>query len=142
MRTSTGSLHVQCRVAAIRGTVVDVQFEGALPLLGTAIDCVGGGGHVLAETHSHLNFSSTRVITVDSTCGLRRGAAVTGQDLQLEIPVGDAILGRMLDLRGQPIDGGPPLEAAERRPIHRAPPAARELSRRRALPGAQPHPLA
>jgi F-type H+-transporting ATPase subunit beta len=111
------------RIVAIRGTVVDVAFVDGLPNLGTSLRCAIDHGYVDAFVHSHLGDWSVRAIAIDSTRGLRRGAAVVSDGLPLQIPVGNEVIGRVIDLRGRPLDGGPACQTKEAWPLQRpAPP--------------------
>lgn len=113
------------RVRAIRGAVLDIDCAGQpLPalcdVLAVALD---GGGEVLAEVQAHLDRGSVRAIALQSTSGMRRGAAVRLGGGPLRVPVGEAVLGRLLDVTGTPRDGGPALPAGTPlRPLHRAAP--------------------
>jgi F-type H+-transporting ATPase subunit beta len=95
--------------------VVDVRFSSVPPLrdLLRADD-----GSVVLEVHSHLDAETARCVALSSTSGLARGAPVASTGRPAEVPVGPGTLGRVLDLLGEPLDGGPPVEAAERRPIY------------------------
>jgi len=113
------------RVSAVRGTVLEVDVDGALPPLSAALSCHLDGGHpVSAVVHAHLAAGRLRAIALESTRGLTLGAEVTSDGAPLTMPVGEALLGRVLDLHGRPLDGGPPIETGERRPVHRAPPGS------------------
>lgn len=115
------------RVAAVRGTIVEVDIEGALPPLGTALNCrLSDLGAVTAVIHAHLGAGRVRAIALDSTRGLKRGAAVWSDARPLSVPVGRGLLGRVVDWVGAPLDGGPPIEAETRRPLRRPPPSAAE----------------
>jgi F-type H+-transporting ATPase subunit beta len=72
--------------------------------------------------HSHLGAGRARAIAVDSTRRLRRGAEVRSSGAPLTIPVGPELLGRVVDLHGAPLDGGPPIQSKIFRPLRRAPP--------------------
>ncbi|MCB9874312.1 MAG: F0F1 ATP synthase subunit beta [Planctomycetaceae bacterium] len=112
------------RVTAVRGTVVDVWFEDGLPPLGAALDCnIDDDGTVTAVVQSHLGKSSVRAIATDSTRGMRRGATVSSRGLPLRIPVGNQLIGRVIDLRGRPLDGGAELSWDESLPLYRSPPS-------------------
>lgn len=115
-------------VVAVRGTVVDAAFETATPPLGSALTCsVGDGRTVTALVHAELGAAVVRAIAIGSTRGLARGRSVVGEGEPLSIPVGPSLLGRVVDVEGRPLDGGPPIGAdAPRRPVHRAPPPPSE----------------
>ena len=114
----------------MRGAVIDAAFPaGALPAIEDALLIEkDGGGTVVAETQAHLGPGAIRAIALQSTLGLRRGQAVRATGGPIETPVGEAVLGRLVDAVGNIADNGPPLAPnTPRRPIHRpAPPLARQ----------------
>jgi F-type H+-transporting ATPase subunit beta len=112
------------RVIAVRGAVVDVDFAGqTLPSVETILWISAQSGSILAEVEAHVSETAVRALALQSTAGLARGATVQAGAGPIEVPVGDAVLGRLLDVAGVTRDDGPPLPAnVERRPIHRAPP--------------------
>jgi F-type H+-transporting ATPase subunit beta len=113
---------IRGHVSAIRGTVLDVDLDGALPPLGSALVCrLSPEKSITAVVQSHLSASRVRAISIASPRRLKRGTPVHG-DGPLTVPVGRGLLGRVVDLRGNPLDGGPPVTADTRRPLHRAPP--------------------
>ncbi len=110
-------------VTAIRGTVVDVRFDQKTPDIGSQLDLQNDGfGSVTAFVHSHLGESTVRTIAVDSTRGLSLGCAAISTGQPLSIPVGPQLLGRVIDLKGNPLDGGGKIETDQRFPLHRDPP--------------------
>ncbi|HEY8066849.1 MAG TPA: F0F1 ATP synthase subunit beta [Methylosinus sp.] len=112
-------------VSAVRGAVIDVRFEtGELPAIEDALIVEADGGReIYAEVQAHLDRNSVQAIALQSTVGLARGRRVRATGGPIEVPVGDATLGRLIDVTGAIGDNGPPLPAdAPRRPIHRAPP--------------------
>ena len=114
------------RVIAVRGAVLDVKFDGAtLPRVEDALLVTPDKGTpIIAEVQSHLDETTVRAIALQSTAGLRRGAAVHAAGGPLQVPLGEKVLGRLLDLTGAIGDKGEPLGAdVPRRPIHRSPPA-------------------
>ena len=108
-------------VRAVRGAVLDVAFDGAiLPAIDAALR-IGDG--LIAEVQSHLDATSVRAIALQATSGLSRGTPVHATGGPLTAPVGDAVLGRLLDVSGAVHDHGPALPAETPwLPIHRAPP--------------------
>src|SRR5262245_20413997 len=111
------------RVIAVRGAVLDVTFnQAALPPIEDALIVMPDQGDpVMAEVQSHLDTTTVRAIALQSTAGLRRGSAVRTAGGPLKVPVGENVLGRLLDLTGAIGDEGVPLPAdVPRRPIHRA----------------------
>jgi len=117
-------------VIGVAGSVVDVAFPGGeLPGIGSAIEAGGAGGpRLVLEVQQHLSPSLVRAVAMPSTSGLARGAAALATGQPITVPVGDAVLGRIIDVIGQPVDrlGEFPPDTP-RRPIHRAaPPLARQ----------------
>ncbi len=123
-QTSEGS------ISQIIGAVVDVSFPGIkLPAVLDALHVARKDGSILVlEVASHLDHQTVRTIALSTTDGLRRGDAVSLTGAPISTPVGDQVLGRMLDVTGQPIDGKPAVESDVRYPIHREAPAFTELS--------------
>lgn len=112
-------------VAAVRGAVVDVAFgQGSLAPLNTALSIAIDDGHaIVGEVQAHLDEHTVRALAMQSTSGLARGAQATAGCEPIAIPVGDATLGRLIDVLGTPGDDGEPFPAdVPRRPIHRTPP--------------------
>lgn len=112
------------RITAIRGAVVDVAFDAAPPPLHSVLAAHrhDGGPDVPLQIEALTGPMSARGLALGSMSGLPLGARVTPTGAPLGAPVGDALLGRMIDLFGQPLDGGPPLEPEAWRPIHADPP--------------------
>jgi len=112
-------------VIAVRGAVVDIAFDGvSLPLIEESLAIIADQGPpITAEVQAHLNESTVRALALQSTNGLRRGTPVRASGGPIQVPVGKAILGRLIDVIGMPGDRGDPLPAdVPRRPIHRQPP--------------------
>lgn len=110
------------RVESVQGSVVDVRFaEGREPGLREALNILGSDGQDL-EVLSHPEPGLVRGLALQSTAGVRRGSLVRSTGAGLSIPVGPGVLGRLMDCTGQPLDGGPPIAAAQRLPIHSEPP--------------------
>jgi F-type H+/Na+-transporting ATPase subunit beta len=113
------------RVRAVRGAVVDVTFTcNSLPAIGEALRIgTDAASPLIAEVQSHLDAATARAVALHATAGLSRGTPVYATGGPLTAPVGDAVLGRLLDVSGEVHDRGPPLPAdTPRLPIHRAPP--------------------
>nr|WP_085953664.1 F0F1 ATP synthase subunit beta [Paraburkholderia xenovorans] len=113
------------RVTAVRGAVIDVAFDtGALPMIEDALVITTDDGQpIIAEVQAHLDEGTVRALALRSTNGLRRGAPVRAAGGPIEVPVGEAMLGRLIDVSGVPGDNGTPLPpGTPRRPIHRKPP--------------------
>jgi F-type H+-transporting ATPase subunit beta len=117
-------------VAAIHGNVVDVSFAPPLPPRYQALRA-GRNQDVVLEVEAHVGNDTVRCIGLTQTRGLARHDPVVDSGAMLDMPVGPALLGRMLNLFGRPIDGRGPLETMPRSPIHRSPlPLARRVTSR------------
>jgi F-type H+-transporting ATPase subunit beta len=122
------------RIIEIKGVVIDAVFSDELPEIYTALAIEvpqdGGGTRTLiAEVQQHLGDDRVRAVAMDSTDGLARGLTCVDTGASISVPVGDATLGRLWNVIGDPIDEkGPIPEGTERWPIHRDPPAFRDLS--------------
>jgi len=119
------------RVAAVHGSVIDIAFDrGTLPAINEAVAIEWDvGPPLIAEVQQHLGPAMVRVVALGGTAGLRRGSSATALGEPLRAPVGEPVLGRLLDAIGGPIDRGPPLPAdIEYRPIHAPAPALNRQS--------------
>ena len=115
-------------VCKVVGPVVDVRFpENHMPAIYDAVLLEGSGGSVAAEVVQELGGSMVRCIALSSTDGLSRGCEVKDTGSAIKMPVGEATLGRMFNVIGQPIDGKGPVEAAEYKPIHQSAPAFTDI---------------
>ncbi|WP_198037877.1 F0F1 ATP synthase subunit beta [Rhodobacter xanthinilyticus] len=103
----------EARLSAVRGPVLDLALApgAALPEIGTAAVIAGPAGPVHAEIQAHLDPTRARAIALEPTQGLKRGAAVALTGRPIEVPVGGAVLGRLLNVLGAVGDAGPPLPA-------------------------------
>ena len=111
------------RVVAVRGTVVDVVFSGPLPAINAGILCrPENAPAIAAEVCGHRDADTVRAIAIDSTRGLRRGDRVESDGAMMSIPVGEELLGRVIDVHGRALDGGPAPNCAMRRAIRMPPP--------------------
>ena len=108
------------RVAAVRGNVVDVRFGAQLPPPRQELRA-GEKEQVVLEVQNHLSADTVRAIALSATRGVARDMTVRDTGHALEIPVGNALLGRMLNVFGEAIDGREPLDLEQRLPIHRPP---------------------
>ncbi|MEX5728370.1 F-type H+-transporting ATPase subunit beta [Rhodovulum iodosum] len=116
MATATG------KVTQVIGAVVDVQFDEHLPEILNALETENNGKRLVLEVAQHLGESTVRTIAMDATEGLVRGAKVSDTGTPISVPVGDATLGRILNVIGEPIDEKGPIDAKETRPIHQPAP--------------------
>ena len=117
-------------VVQIIGPVLDVQFEeGHLPEIYHAVTVTRDNGEiVVAEVQQHLGNNWVRAVAMSTTDGLRRGMKATNTGESITVPVGEKTLGRVFNVVGEPIDGGPAIEGVRRDPIHRAPPSFADQS--------------
>lgn len=106
-------------VVSVRGSVVDVQFSQHLPSYLNRLNA-GENGSVVIEVIAHLNAEVVRGIALTPTSGLARGSPVIDVGHSLQVPVGRALLGRMFNVFGTPIDKREPLGEMEWRSIHQA----------------------
>ncbi len=115
-KTNTG------KITQIVGVVVDIDFAGSeLPAIYNALKAELDGKELVMEVAQHLSESSVRAISLGSTDGLERGAKVTDTGDAISVPIGEATLGRMFNVIGQPIDGKDN-NFKETSPIHKSPP--------------------
>ncbi len=110
------------KVTQVIGAVVDVQFDDDLPEILNALECDNNGNRLVLEVAQHLGENTVRTIAMDATEGLVRGQEVTDTDGPISVPVGNATLGRILNVIGEPVDEGEPVNATERRAIHQPAP--------------------
>ncbi|WP_299024894.1 F0F1 ATP synthase subunit beta [uncultured Sulfitobacter sp.] len=116
------------KITQVIGAVVDVQFEDHLPEILNALTTENQGKNLILEVAQHLGENTVRTIAMDATEGLVRGQKVTDNGEPISIPVGNATLGRIMNVVGEPIDEKGPVNATERRSIHAEAPAFAEQS--------------
>src|SRR5690606_769248 len=110
------------KITQVIGAVVDVQFDDHLPAILNALETENNGKKLVLEVAQHLGENTVRAIAMDATEGLVRGAAVTDLGGPISVPVGEATLGRILNVVGEPVDDRGPGEATETRAIHQPAP--------------------
>ena len=119
--------NVKGTVIQVMGPVLDIRFsEENLPELLSAIEVPNGDKTIVAEVAQHIGDNVVRCIAMSSTDGLQRGAEATNTGAAISVPVGDACLGRVFNLLGQPIDNKPAVEGDDKWPIHRSAPSYEE----------------
>jgi len=116
------------KITQVIGPVIDVEFsDGNLPNILDAlyIDFEYGGEpvHLVVETQQHLGENTVRTIAMSSTDGLVRGMEVVSSGAPISVPVGNAVLGRIMNVTGDPVDELGPIKTDERWAIHRDSPA-------------------
>ena len=115
-------------ITGVSGPVVDVMFNDTLPKLKDALEVVDDGAVKVMEVAQHLDDKSVRCIMLSGSEGLRRGMSVIAAGSCIQVPVGEATLGRMFNVLGQPIDGKGEVKTEERMGIYRPAPAFSEQS--------------
>jgi F-type H+-transporting ATPase subunit beta len=114
-------------VIQVMGPVVDVEFPtGNLPEIYNAVEIQRDGGKLVVEAQQHLGSDRVRCVAMDATDGLRRGLEAIDTGSPIQVPVGQATLGRIFNVLGEPIDGYGPVEAEDYYPIHRPAPSFEE----------------
>ena len=116
------------KITQVTGAVVDVQFDGDLPEILNALETDNNGQKLILEVASHLGENIVRTIAMDSTEGLVRGQEVNDTGNPIKVPVGEATLGRIMNVVGEPIDDGGSVDSKESRPIHTSAPPYVEQS--------------
>ena len=111
------------RVSQVIGAVVDVTFDGHLPAILNALETSNNGQRLVLEVAQHLGENAVRTIAMDTTEGLVRGAEVVDTGAAISVPVGDATLGRIMNVIGEPIDEAGPIGETTKREIHQDAPA-------------------
>jgi F-type H+-transporting ATPase subunit beta len=112
-------------IARVQGPVVDIACD-TLPPLHRALFSALDHETYIFEVHQHLDQRHVRAITLHRTAGLRRGMPVFDSGASLHVPVAPDCLGRLLNVFGEPLDGGPPLATKSYRDILSKPPALHE----------------
>jgi len=116
------------RVTQVMGAVVDVQFDGGLPAIQNCVKTENDGRPLLMEVAQHLGEGSVRCIAMDTTDGMVRGQAVYDTGAPITVPVGPELLGRIVNVIGEPIDERGAINATSSLPIHRSAPEFIEQS--------------
>src|SRR5579871_5651478 len=118
----------QGKVVQVIGPVVDVEFAGgSLPEINTALKISNPSisdkaGNLVVEVAQHLGEHNVRCIAMDTTDGLVRGMPVENTGAPIQVPVGREVLGRIMNVVGEPVDERGPITANKKLPIHRAAP--------------------
>ena len=119
---SKGSLG---HISQVMGAVVDVKFKNneELPPILTALECDNHGRNLVLEVAQHLGEDVVRCIAMDTTDGLVRGLEVVNTGHPIEVPVGPELLGRIVNVIGEPVDGRGEIKSKTMFPIHRPAPS-------------------
>ena len=118
------------KIVQVSGSVIDVLFEaGSLPKINDALTVEIEGRTVAMEVAQHIGSNMVRCVMLAGSEGMRKGMEVVATGSPIKVPVGDAVLGRMFNVLGEPIDGGAEIPAdVERNSIHRKAPKFDEIS--------------
>ena len=110
------------KVTQVIGAVVDVQFEDNLPEILNALETENNGNRLILEVAQHLGENTVRTVAMDASEGLVMGQEVRDTGNPIEVPVGDATLGRIINVVGEPVDEQGPIKSKETRAIHQPSP--------------------
>ena len=111
------------RISQVIGPIIDVHFEGEVPAILNALHVQKGEETITLEVALHLGNNIVRTIAMQSTDGLKRGQDVIDTNRPIEVPVGEATLGRIMNVTGDPIDERGPINTTERESIHKPAPS-------------------
>ena len=117
-------------ISQVLGAVVDVKFDDIadLPNILTALECDNNGKKLVLEVEQHLGENVVRTIAMDVTDGLMRGMEVINTGHPIEVPVGRELLGRIINVIGEPVDERGSIDSSHKLPIHRPAPSFTEQS--------------
>jgi F-type H+-transporting ATPase subunit beta len=110
------------RITQVIGAVVDVKFDEHLPAILNALETKNGDHRLVLEVAQHLGENTVRTIAMDTTEGLVRGHEVVDTGKPISVPVGDACLGRIMNVIGEPVDEVGPIVGETKRAIHQEAP--------------------
>ena len=116
------------KITQVIGAVVDVQFDENLPEILNALETKNDGNRLVLEVAQHLGERTVRTIAMDSTEGLVRGQEVTDTGNPIKVPVGEATLGRIMNVIGEPVDDAGKIPSKTSRAIHQEAPEFVEQS--------------
>jgi|TARA_Y100000814_G_scaffold293441_1_gene275011 F-type H+-transporting ATPase subunit beta len=106
------------KISQVMGAVVDVQFDGDLPAILNALHVENQGNRLVLEVAQHLGENTVRCIAMDTTEGLVRGSEAVDTGAGISVPVGPEMLGRIINVVGEPIDERGPVNTQQTLPIH------------------------
>src|SRR6202050_4021928 len=115
-------------ITQVIGAVVDVHFEGDLPLILNALETTNQGNRLVLEVAQQLGENTVRTVAMDTSEGLVRGQEVRDTGAPISVPVGAGLLGRIINVIGDPVDEAGPVKAEAIRSIHQDAPAYTEQS--------------
>jgi F-type H+-transporting ATPase subunit beta len=119
----------QGKIISVQGDVVEIEFDHGLPNINDAITVERpDGSGLLLETREHVDKRTVKAVSLGFTQGIERGLTAVSQGSPMKIPLGDSFRGRVLNLFGEPIDGGPPIAASSQKSVHGMSPRLQDLS--------------
>src|SRR6202453_2902994 len=121
------------RITQVIGAVVDVHFDDHLPAILNALETKNQGNRLVLEVAQHLGENTVRTVAMDTSEGLVRGQEVRDTGNPIMALVGDGLLGRIINVIGEPVDEAGPVTATEYRPIHAPAPAYTDQSTEAAI---------
>jgi F-type H+-transporting ATPase subunit beta len=116
------------KITQVIGAVVDVKFDGHLPEILNALETKNQGQRLVLEVAQHLGESTVRTIAMDTSEGLVRGQDVSDTGAPISVPVGEGMLGRIINVVGEPVDEAGPVKAEGTRAIHQPTPSYTDQS--------------
>src|ERR1700677_586904 len=120
-------------ITQVIGAVVDVHFEGDLPLILNALETTNQGNRLVLEVAQQLGENTVRTVAMDSSEGLVRGQEVHDTGAPISVPVGAGLLGRIINVIGDPVDEAGPVKSEGTRSIHQPAPAYTDQSTEAAI---------
>src|SRR5579863_5218058 len=121
------------RITQVIGAVIDVHFDDHLPAILNALETENQGHRLVLEVAQHLGESTVRTVAMDSSEGLVRGQEVTDTGAPISVPVGQGLLGRIINVIGDPVDEAGPVKGEALRAIHQEAPAYTDQSTEAAI---------
>ena len=115
-------------ITQVIGAVVDVHFDENLPAILNALETTNQGNRLVLEVAQQLGENTVRTVAMDTSEGLVRGQEVTDTGAPISVPVGAGLLGRFINVIGDPVDEAGPVKTAQRRAIHQPAPAYTDQS--------------
>ena len=120
------------KIVQVIGPVVDIQFKDYLPSINEAIETKvslnGKEVRLVVEVASHIGDNKVRAIAMDMTDGLKRNTPAIATGAPITVPVGEAVLGRIINVLGEAIDGGEAITSEDKWSIHRSAPTFEDQS--------------
>src|SRR6201997_1412424 len=120
-------------ITQVIGAVVDVHFDGNLPAILNALETTNQGNRLVLEVAQQLGENTVRTIAMDTSEGLVRGQEVTDTGAPISVPVGQGLLGRIINVIGDPVDEAGPVKGESTRAIHQEAPAYTDQSTEAAI---------